>query len=237
MKETIYTIPINEVFSDPCGCPICLLARRTEEKTLEYIMGAAMMEPDVRQELNETGLCASHYADCLSMNNRLSLALTEESRLDALAEKIAAFAKSPDSKKAAKLAETGKSCFVCRKVESELERYYANLLDMWHTEEAFRALYASQKQFCIPHFMALLEHGFKALPRKIAPEFARVTCEIEKKHLAIVRGEVGGFTKSFDYRYAGQPFEKVAQDTERDNYMTALEAKEYGLIDEVIASH
>jgi len=210
MKETIYTIPINEVFSEPCGCPICQLARRTEEKTLEYIMGAAMMEPDVRQELNETGLCASHYAACLGMKNRLSLALTEESRLDALAEKIAAFAKAPDSKKAAKLALTGKSCFVCRKVESELERYYANLLDMWRTEDAFRALYASQKQFCIPHFTALLEHASQVLPRKLAPEFARVTCEIEQKHLETIRGEVAGFTKSFDYRFAGQPFEKEA---------------------------
>lgn len=32
----------------------------------------------------------------------------------------------------------------------------------------------------------------------------------------------------------GQPVEKVAADTERDNFMTATEAKEYGLIDEVI---
>ena len=32
----------------------------------------------------------------------------------------------------------------------------------------------------------------------------------------------------------GQPYEKVAADTERDNYMSADEAKEYGLVDEVI---
>ena len=37
--------------------------------------------------------------------------------------------------------------------------------------------------------------------------------------------------------FTGQPYEKVAQDTERDNYMTAEEAKAYGLIDEVIAHH
>lgn len=33
----------------------------------------------------------------------------------------------------------------------------------------------------------------------------------------------------------GQPYETVARDTERDHYMTAEEAKEYGLIDAVIA--
>ena len=33
----------------------------------------------------------------------------------------------------------------------------------------------------------------------------------------------------------GQPLEKLQMDTERDNYMSAQQAKEYGLIDEVIA--
>lgn len=34
----------------------------------------------------------------------------------------------------------------------------------------------------------------------------------------------------------GKPLEVIARDTERDNYMTAQEAKEYGLIDRVIVS-
>ena len=34
----------------------------------------------------------------------------------------------------------------------------------------------------------------------------------------------------------GQPLEKIAVDTERDNYMTADEAKAYGLIDSVITN-
>lgn len=35
-------------------------------------------------------------------------------------------------------------------------------------------------------------------------------------------------------RTTGQPYEKVQADTERDYFMTAEEAKEYGLIDEVV---
>ena len=35
-------------------------------------------------------------------------------------------------------------------------------------------------------------------------------------------------------KHTGQPREKLIADTERDNFMTAQEAKEYGLIDEVI---
>lgn len=34
--------------------------------------------------------------------------------------------------------------------------------------------------------------------------------------------------------YTGQPIEKIERDTDRDNFMTAGEAKEYGIIDEVI---
>ena len=35
----------------------------------------------------------------------------------------------------------------------------------------------------------------------------------------------------------GQPLETIKADTERDNFMSAEEAKAYGLIDEVIANH
>ena len=35
--------------------------------------------------------------------------------------------------------------------------------------------------------------------------------------------------------YTGQPLEKIMADTERDNFMSAQEAADYGLIDAVIA--
>ena len=37
--------------------------------------------------------------------------------------------------------------------------------------------------------------------------------------------------------HTGQPLEKVAKDTERDYYMSAEEAKEYNIVDRVIAKH
>ena len=37
-------------------------------------------------------------------------------------------------------------------------------------------------------------------------------------------------------KHSGQPLEKVERDTDRDNYMSAEEAKAYGLIDQVIES-
>jgi len=52
--------------------------------------------------------------------------------------------------------------------------------------------------------------------------------------------EVLGLRRHLDEIIAaktGQPVEKVRTDTERDNFMTAAEAVEYGLIDRVIESH
>jgi ATP-dependent Clp protease protease subunit len=65
------------------------------------------------------------------------------------------------------------------------------------------------------------------------------------------RGEVGGQVSDIEIqaeeilrskrdineilaRHTGQPIERVAKDTERDLYMTALQAKDYGLVDEVV---
>ena len=34
--------------------------------------------------------------------------------------------------------------------------------------------------------------------------------------------------------HTGQSVEKIAEDTQRDHYLTALESKEYGLVDEIL---
>ena len=35
-------------------------------------------------------------------------------------------------------------------------------------------------------------------------------------------------------KHSGQPIERISQETERDRYFSAWEAKEFGLVDEVI---
>ena len=38
-----------------CGCPLCTVEDKLEADELERILGAAMMEPDVRVKTNEQG--------------------------------------------------------------------------------------------------------------------------------------------------------------------------------------
>ena len=37
-------------------------------------------------------------------------------------------------------------------------------------------------------------------------------------------------------KHTGQDYEKVARDTDRDNFLSATEAMEYGLVDQVLTS-
>ncbi|WP_294540189.1 ATP-dependent Clp protease proteolytic subunit [uncultured Gemmiger sp.] len=57
--------------------------------------------------------------------------------------------------------------------------------------------------------------------------------KIHADHIVRLKSKLNGLISE----YTGQPLEVVERDTERDNYMTAQQAKEYGLIDEIISKH
>ena len=57
--------------------------------------------------------------------------------------------------------------------------------------------------------------------------------EISAKHILAIKERLNKILAD----RTGQPYDVIANDTERDNWKTAQEAKEYGLIDAVIISH
>ena len=56
MRDDICTIPVSEVFEKNDGCPICRMRDTIEERLLDYILGDAMMEPDVLIRNSECGI-------------------------------------------------------------------------------------------------------------------------------------------------------------------------------------
>ena len=84
MAERIFTIPINEAFDEKCGCPLCRMHDKLEEQTVDAALGAAMMEPSVRIEMNREGFCREHMQAMYRKKNKLALGLILESRLDEL---------------------------------------------------------------------------------------------------------------------------------------------------------
>lgn len=57
--------------------------------------------------------------------------------------------------------------------------------------------------------------------------------EITAREILKLRGELYQIIAD----HTGQPFKKIEKDSDRDYWMTAKEAKEYGMIDEVLVKH
>lgn len=57
--------------------------------------------------------------------------------------------------------------------------------------------------------------------------------EIAAKHILRTKEKLNTILA----KQTGQPYDKIVLDTERDNYMSAQEALEYGLIDQIVERH
>lgn len=85
---------------------------------------------------------------------------------------------------------------------------------------------AKGKRFCLPHSKVMI-HQPSGGAQGQQTEIEIVAEEIKK-----TRRELNQILSDA----SGQPIEKVLADTERDNYLTAAEALDYGLIDRIVTS-
>ncbi|MGN1096157.1 MAG: DUF6062 family protein [Eubacteriales bacterium] len=213
MPETIYTIPINEAFdkteaADTPSCPFCALFDMLEKNAVETVLGAAMMEPDVRIETNKLGFCRTHFNKMYEKGNRLGLALILESHVAEVNEKV--FKKSlfdgKGEKSEAAIDELSHTCYLCSKISSSLSRMFSNTIYIWETDDTFRRKFSRQRCFCLPHYEKLLAYGRAGLNKKQFSEFFETARGIEKKYIDSLGADVSHFCKKFDYRYEAEPW-------------------------------
>ncbi|MGH7205190.1 MAG: ATP-dependent Clp endopeptidase proteolytic subunit ClpP [Nitrospiraceae bacterium] len=84
---------------------------------------------------------------------------------------------------------------------------------------------AKGKRFALPNARVLIHQpmgGFQGQATEI---------DIHAREILKIRGRLNEILA----KHTGQPLDKIAQDTERDYFMSGEEAKKYGLIDEVIS--
>ncbi len=82
----------------------------------------------------------------------------------------------------------------------------------------------SGKRYCLPHSRVMIHQplgGFQGQATDI---------EIHAREILLIRDKLNHILA----RHTGQPIEKIAEDTERDNFMSAEESVEYGLVDQVL---
>ena len=209
MRNDICTIPINEAFEDKKTCPLCYMYKTLEDHLVDYIMGAAMMEPDVRIETNRLGFCRRHFDRMLAKGNRLSLALILDSRLKELSENL----KPSDFK--GKKGENGDTCFVCDKIEWGFSRMINQIYSLYNTEEEFREIFDSHGNICMPHAKRLISQSKGKIKGKNHSRFCENTYEICNNTLKNLIGDIGHFTSMYDYRNRGGDFGESKDSPER----------------------
>ncbi|MBO4791185.1 MAG: hypothetical protein J6V48_06980 [Clostridia bacterium] len=219
--EQIYTIPINEHFDaslkDPKqGCPVCSLCRMLEENEIDLILGASMMEPDVRIKTNKEGFCPVHSGIMFNRKNRLGMALTLESHLDELRSEVGDLPLLvPGSRARHRIEELEGSCYVCRRIASNYTHMIENLIYIWENDPDFRVKFSSQPYFCLPHWRSMLEAAKVRLNRKMNGEFARAASEVVLPYFDSLREDISWFCKKFDYRYSEEPWGNSKDSVER----------------------
>lgn len=81
------------------------------------------------------------------------------------------------------------------------------------------------KRLALPHSRIMIHQPLGGTGRRQATDI-----EIEAKQILRVRSELNELLA----KHTGQPLAKIEKDTDRDYFMSAQEAAEYGLIDKVI---
>ncbi|MBE6871382.1 MAG: hypothetical protein E7491_05450 [Ruminococcaceae bacterium] len=221
MKEHIYTIPVNEAFDKADGCPLCALFNQMEERAVEFILGDAMMQPDIRIETNRTGFCKTHLKQLYDGQKRLPLALMLKTHLDEVNKELftkcaGVFDKTPDSAKTASSAQRiMSSCYICERIERNMALIYETVTYLYKNETSFREKMAAQPFYCLDHYRALALAASKQLSKKDAANMMKIIGQVEKDYVDSLTGDVDFFCKKFDYRYKDEPWGNAKDAVER----------------------
>ena len=211
--EQIYTIPVNEAFDEvinrkECGCPFCVLYRRLQNDELDIILGASMMEPDIRMKTNEQGFCLTHYNMMLRRKRMLGIALMLESHLAEVEKKVNGPTLLGNKAQASisALEKLNGDCYVCNRINKNLDAMIATAVYLFESDFNFKDRFAKAPYFCLPHYKAMIEYASKKMSKKAFRDFYEVAHGIQASYLDSLKGDVSWFCKKFDYQYEAEPW-------------------------------
>lgn len=211
--EQIYTIPVNEAFDtvrdDPkCGCPFCMLYRKLQNDEIDIILGASMMEPDIRIRTNEEGFCLSHYNIMLRRKRMLGMGLMMESHLASVEKWVDGRGLLGKKHTTAinELSRLEDSCYVCGRIDKNLSAMISTAVYLFEIDGEFRKKFAKAPYFCLPHYKRMIDYASKKMNKRAFSELYEVAHGIEAAYVKVLEGDVSWFCKKFDYRYDEEPW-------------------------------
>lgn len=221
MFERIYTIPVNEAFDavlaeGKCECPFCRLYQTLQTNELDIILGASMMEPDIRIQTNRKGFCHKHFDKMLHAKNRLGLSLILESHLDELRREIEdPLPLGKGNHAVARVEKLDASCYICDRITESFSKMMATAAYLHSQDMDFRKKLSNQPYLCLPHYRMLLLAAKRELSKK---DYARLVGDAQAvvyHYFDELRGDVKHFCKKFDYRYDAEPWGNAKDAPER----------------------
>ncbi len=221
MFERIYTIPVNEAFDavlaeGACACPFCRLHDTLEKNELELILGASMMEPDIRIQTNKKGFCRKHFDQMFSAKNKLGLALILESHLAQLRRDTADTLLSKNGANATvRIEHLQKSCYVCDRIEDAFSKMLSTAAYLHSQDADFRKKLSAQPYLCLPHYRRLLTAAKAELSKKEYARLAADAGEVMFRYFDELQADISHFCKKFDYRYDAEPWGNAKDAPER----------------------
>ncbi len=208
MKETICTIPINDIFMPKDGCPICRMEKMLEEQYVKFVTGDAMMEPNIRIETNKKGFCHRHFSQMFESGQKLPNALILESHLQEIIDNYMPkkLKGKPDKKQLDGIKTELSSCYVCDRIKWDMHHFMATIFVEWAKGEEFRKLYNEQPFICLKHYSFIMEAATAkgGLPSKHLADFHAETAALTKNYLETLKADITHFCSMFDYRSRGQ---------------------------------
>ena len=208
MKETICTIPINDIFMPKDGCPFCRMEKMLEEQYVKFITGDAMMEPNIRIETNKKGFCHRHFSQMFESGQKLPNALILESHLQEIIDNYMPkkLKGKPEKKQLEGIKKELDSCYVCDRIEWDMKHFAATIFVEWAKGEEFHRLYNEQPFICLKHYSFIMETatGKVGMPSKHLADFHAETAALTKNYLESLKGDITHFCSMFDYRSKGQ---------------------------------
>ncbi len=211
ISKNILTVRVEDIFEKKCGCPICLTIKASEDNSCEYISGSAMMEPDIRIETNRLGFCPEHFDMLLKTSQKLPLALILSTHLDEIKAEAYGENKTALGKRLKRGGEFEKTCYICSRTESDLDRFFHGMFKLYAQDEHFRKLFSEQEYICFPHRNLLLNLAQKALKKDVLRQFCEETERLSENRLVQIRNGLDEFCRSFDYRNIGKQLSENAE--------------------------
>ncbi len=219
MKETICTIPINDIFKETDGCPICRMYELVEKQYVEYITGAAMMAPNIRVITNEKGFCHHHYEMMMSSGPKLSNALLMQTRLEYIKDNMLpkSDCAKPSKAQLDSIKNARSSCYVCDRIDFDINHLLQTVYVQFGTDPAFKDMLKNQEYICLNHYEllhrgAISKGGIKGKDMKA---FCEITNALVKNYITTLYDDVTHFTTMFDYRNAGGDWKNSKDSVER----------------------